>query len=91
MARPQLQFPHSVSVTDLYIPTFGPSIFLQQNRQTDQGNTYRNSSKTHECRNWDCSRAVPFLGIFVSNCRYGVFAVRQPGFHYSSRVRGLKL
>jgi hypothetical protein len=25
-----------VSVSDLYIPTFGPPIFLQQNRQTDQ-------------------------------------------------------
>jgi hypothetical protein len=28
-----------VSVSELYIPTFGPPIFLQQNRQTDQGNT----------------------------------------------------
>ncbi len=28
-----------VSVSDLYIPTFGPLIFLQQNRQTDRGNT----------------------------------------------------
>jgi hypothetical protein len=27
-----------VSMSDLYIPTFGPPIFLQQNRQTDQGN-----------------------------------------------------
>ncbi len=27
-----------VSVSDLYIPTFGPPIFLQQNRQTDQRN-----------------------------------------------------
>ncbi len=26
-----------VSVSDLYIPTFGPPIVLQQNRQTDQG------------------------------------------------------
>ncbi len=25
--------------------------------------------------NWDCSRAVPFLRIFVSNFRYCVFAV----------------
>ncbi len=30
-----------VSVTDLYIPTFGPPIFLQQNRQTDQMNIYK--------------------------------------------------
>ncbi len=27
------------------------------------------------CRNWNCGRAVPFLGIFVSNFRYCVFAV----------------
>ncbi len=27
-----------VSVRDLYIPTIGPPIFLQQNRQTDCGN-----------------------------------------------------
>ncbi len=27
-----------VSVSNLYIPTFGPPIFLQQNRQIDQGN-----------------------------------------------------
>ncbi len=27
-----------VPVSDLYIPTFGPPIVLQQNKQTDQGN-----------------------------------------------------
>jgi hypothetical protein len=27
-----------VSVSDLYIPTIGPPIFLQQDRQTDRGN-----------------------------------------------------
>jgi hypothetical protein len=27
-----------VSVSDLHIPTFGPPIFLQQNRHADQGN-----------------------------------------------------
>ncbi len=27
-----------VSVSDLYIPTIGPPIFLQQNRQADRGN-----------------------------------------------------
>ncbi len=37
------------------------------------GRTIRGISKSlkeHECRNWDCSRAVPFLWIFVSNLRY---------------------
>jgi hypothetical protein len=27
-----------VSLSDLYIPAFGPPVFLQQNRQTDQRN-----------------------------------------------------
>jgi hypothetical protein len=26
-------------------------------------------------RDWDCSRAVPFLGIFISHFRYSIFAV----------------
>ncbi len=34
---------------------------------------YINRSQKHECRNWDLGRAVPFLGIFVSNFRYCVF------------------
>jgi hypothetical protein len=39
IARPQSQFPRTcVSVSDQYIPAFGPPIFLQQNRQTDQRN-----------------------------------------------------
>jgi hypothetical protein len=33
------------------------------------------STQKHECRNWDCGRANPFLGIFVSNFRYSIFAV----------------
>ncbi len=32
-------------------------------------------SQTHECGNWDCGRAIPFLGIVVSNFRYWFFAV----------------
>jgi hypothetical protein len=28
----------NASLNDLYIPSFGQPIFLQQNRQTDQGN-----------------------------------------------------
>ncbi len=36
---------------------------------------YKSLAQTHECGNWDCGRAVPFLGIFVSNFRYWFFAV----------------
>ncbi len=57
-----------VAVSDLYIPTFESPIFLQQNRQADQINI--NRLRKLECRNWDCRRAVPFLGTFVSNFRY---------------------
>jgi hypothetical protein len=34
-----------VSVSDLFIPTIGLPIFLQQNRQTDRGNIYVNGSQ----------------------------------------------
>ncbi len=33
-------------------------------------------SQTHECGNWDWGPNIPFLGIFVSNFRHFVFAVR---------------
>ncbi len=51
-------------------PTFFPAA-----EQADRSEEYANRLQKHECRNWDCSRAVPFLGIFVSNFRYCVFAV----------------
>jgi hypothetical protein len=61
-----------VSVSDLYIPTIGPPIFLQQNTRSWE---YINRLPKHECRNWERGRTVLFLGIFVSNFRYSVFAV----------------
>jgi hypothetical protein len=42
-----------VSVIDLYIPTIGLPILLQENKWTHRGNKYINRSKTHECGNWD--------------------------------------
>jgi hypothetical protein len=38
-----------------------------------------NRSQTNECGNWNWCRAIPFLGIFVSNFRYCVFAVCLEG------------
>jgi hypothetical protein len=61
-------FPIYVYVRGLYIPTIGPPILLQQNRPNDR------RSQIHECRNWEQERAVSFLGTFVSNFRYCVFA-----------------
>ncbi len=49
--------------------------FLQQNRQTDLANMHIDRSQTHEYGNRDWGCTIPFLGIFVSNFRYCVFAV----------------
>ncbi len=51
-----------------------PTYFLAA-ELADRSQIYENGSQKHECRNWDCSRAVPFLEIFVLNFRYCVFAV----------------
>ncbi len=73
-----------VSVSDLYmyIPRIGPLILLQQKRQTDLGNR----SETHECGSWDWGRTIPFLGIFVSNFWYCVFAVQESRRCVSSSI-----
>jgi hypothetical protein len=91
IARPQSQLPHScVCVSDLYIPRIGPHIFLQQNMQTDprSWDIYINRTQTHECGNWDCDCSIPFLGIFVSNFRYFVFAVCAPEVYFLKKFRG---
>jgi hypothetical protein len=53
--------------------------FLQQNRQIDCGREYLHRSQTHEYGNWDCGRAISFLGIFISKFRYQFFAVWTRG------------
>jgi hypothetical protein len=88
-ARPQSQFPHPcISVSGLHIPTIGPPIFLQQNRQTDLWE-YINRSPKHECRNWERGRAVSCLGMFVSNFRYRVSlqCVLPPVFYFEQRYQ----
>ncbi len=72
-ARPLSQFPHSWfcgrSIYSHNRPTYFPAA------EADRSEEYINRSQKHECRSWDCSRAIPFLGIFVSNFPYCVFAV----------------
>jgi hypothetical protein len=63
-----------VPVGDLYIATIGPPIFLAA-EYADRSWEYINRTEKHECRKWDCGRAVPFLRIYVSNFRYSFFAV----------------
>jgi hypothetical protein len=52
-----------VSVSVLHIPRIDPHIFLQQDRQIDPGNI-KIAYWHFNCRNWDCVRAIVFLGIF---------------------------
>ncbi len=63
-----------VSVSDLYILRIGPHISYPTEK-ADPSWEYINRSHTHEFGYWDCSCAIPFLGIFVSNFRYWFFAV----------------
>jgi hypothetical protein len=71
IAGPQSQFPHScVCVCERFIYFQDRSTNFLQQKQI-------NRSQTYESGNWDCSRASPFLGLFVSNFRYWFFAVRD--------------
>jgi len=62
-----------ISVSDLYIPKISPPTLLFA--FVDRSWDYIHRSQIHECRNWERGRAVSFLGIFVSNFQYSVFAV----------------
>ncbi len=70
-------FHFHVSVSVLYILRIGPHVSCSRIGRRSGG--YINRSQTHECGNWDCGRAIPFLGIFVSNFRYWFFAVQHGG------------
>jgi hypothetical protein len=74
IARPQSQFPHSCFCERYTVYTYSQdrsTYFLQQNRQ----GIYQSLTDTHKCENWDCSRAIPFLGIFVSYFQDWFFTV----------------
>jgi hypothetical protein len=64
-----------VSVSDLYIPSLVHLFSCSRIDRTIR--EYINGSQKHECRNWDSSRAVSFLRIFVSNFWYCVFALHD--------------
>jgi hypothetical protein len=68
-------FHFHVSVSDLYIPRINPHISCSRICRSIVGK-YKSLTHTHECGNWDCGRAIPFLGIFVPNFRYWLFAVQ---------------
>ncbi len=60
----------------IYIFPRSAHLYSCSRLKADRSEECINRSQKHEYRNWDCSRAVPFLWIFVSNFRYFVFAVR---------------
>jgi hypothetical protein len=62
------------SVSDLYIPTIGLPILLQDNRWTDRGNMCINPSQIHVWGNWDWGRAVSFLRVHNSDFLCSVLA-----------------
>jgi hypothetical protein len=70
---PQSQFRHSCVCERFIYSQERSTYFLQQNRP-DRLWEYINRSQAHECVNWDCGCAIPFLGIFVSNFRFWFFA-----------------
>ncbi len=50
-------------------------IFLQQNGQITRGNIKIDHRHMNVEIGWDWGRAIPFLGIFVSNLRFCIFTV----------------
>jgi hypothetical protein len=48
-------------------------------------------SQTHECGNWDCGQAIPFLGIFFSNFRYWFFAVCNLSVLLEEHMKNLQI
>jgi hypothetical protein len=84
ITRPQSQFPLS-SFYERFIYSQDRSTYFPA--EADRLWKYINRSHTHECRNWDLGRAIPFLGIFVSNFRCSVFAVCTRGKFSPSLTR----
>ncbi len=69
----QSQFPHSCVCERFKL--FPGLVHIFPAGIADRSLEYINRSQKHECGNWECDRAIPFLGIFVSNIRYWFFAV----------------
>ncbi len=74
IARPQSQFPHSC-VCERFLYSHYRSTYFPAAEYADRMWEYIKTTQKHVCRNWDCGHAVPFLGIYVSNFLYNIFAV----------------
>ncbi len=71
ISGPQSQYIH-VSVSELYIPTMGLPVLLEEIFRLILGIQYIKRSKTHECGNWGWGRAIPRKGIYKRNFRCSV-------------------
>jgi hypothetical protein len=78
IAQPQSQFPDSCVCEQSIniIPRIQVHIFSCCRIGRSIEGLYKSTSQTDECGNWDCGCAIPFLGIFVSNFPYCVFALQ---------------
>jgi hypothetical protein len=70
--RPHSQFPNSF-VFERFIYFQGRSTYFPAAEYADRSWEYINRTQKHKRRNWDCGRAVPFLGKYVSSFRYSIF------------------
>jgi hypothetical protein len=64
-----------ICVCERFIYSQDRSTYFPAAEKADPSWEFINRSQTHECGNWDCGRASPFLGIFVSVFRFCFFAV----------------
>ncbi len=74
-ALPQSQFPHSCVCERFIYSQDRSTYFPAQEYAADRLWENKIRSQTYEYWNWDRVCAIPFLGIFVSNFRYCVFAM----------------
>jgi hypothetical protein len=80
-ARPQSQFPHSCVCERFIYYSHDRSTCFPAAEYAYRSWEYIDRTQKRECKNWDCGRAVPFLGIYASNFRYSISAV-----HFSYRM-----
>jgi hypothetical protein len=69
IARSLSQFPHSC-VCERSIYSHDRSTYFPAAELAESSWEYINHSQKYECRNWDCSRAVPFL-----ECLFWIFGI----------------
>jgi hypothetical protein len=49
-------------------------LYFAAAKYVDRSWEYINRSQTHECKNWDCGHAIPFLGKYKLDFWYSVFS-----------------